>query len=80
MRIFGLHFPCQNQELSEQIYDCALRSFGITAVTEVLQNGIKGAAGKALLKKAMRKVTARFLGWVGAAWATYEFGDCMDWW
>ena len=62
------------------LYDCALRTLGITALTEAFDRGINSSAGKALLKKAVRKIAARALGWVGAAWAAYEFGNCMNWW
>lgn len=62
------------------LYDCALRSLGISALTEAFEKGLKSEAGKKALKKAIRKVAARTLGWVGAAWAAYEFGDCMGWW
>ena len=66
--------------VEQDTYDCALRAFGITAITDVVNNGISSAAGKKALKKAIRKVASRVLGWVGAAWAAYEFGDCMGWW
>lgn len=62
------------------IYDCALRSIGVTAVIEAFEKGIHGAVGKALLKKAIRKVAVKALGWVGAVVAVYEFGNCMNWW
>jgi hypothetical protein len=31
-------------------------------------------------KKLLTKVATKYLGYVGAAIAVYEFGDCMDWW
>ncbi len=61
-------------------FDCALRSIGVTTIIDAFKKGIKGAAGKALLKKAIKKVALRALGWVGAAVAVYEFGRCMEWW
>jgi len=62
------------------LYDCALRSLGVTALSEAFSNGLKSSAGKRALKKAIRKIAARTLNWIGVAWAAYEFGDCMDWW
>ena len=68
-------------ELQENgLYDCAMRSLGIIALTEAFQKGISSTAGKKALKKAIVKVAGKTLGWVGAAWAAYEFGDCMGWW
>lgn len=59
------------------LYDCALRSIGITALNEAIRNSLNSSAGKAALKKAIRKIAARALGWIGAAWAIYEFVECM---
>jgi len=67
--------------LEEQdLYDCALRTLGISELTDALAKGINSRAGKTALKKAIRKVAVRVVGWVGAVWAAYEFGDCMGWW
>lgn len=61
-------------------YDCALRSVGIDAIIEVVNNKALGSkAAKKLIKKAIRKVAMRAVGWIGAAIAVYEFGDCMKW-
>ena len=65
---------------AQDLYDCALRTLGITALTEAFDKGINSSAGKALLKKVVRKIATKTLGWVGAAWAAYEFGDCMNYW
>lgn len=62
------------QIYAQDAYDCVLRSLGVTALTEALRNGSKAA-----LKKAVFKIAKRAIGWVGAAWAAYEFGDCMGW-
>ena len=56
--------------------ECAIHASGIGALAEIA----RGHLSKKALKKAVRKVLSRTLGWVGAAWATYEFGDCMGWW
>ncbi|MEP1487852.1 MAG: hypothetical protein ABJK28_05455 [Algibacter sp.] len=62
-------------------YDCVLRSVGIDAVIELINGrALGGKLAKDLLKKAIRKVAMRTLGWVGAAIAVFEFGRCMDWW
>lgn len=65
---------------ASQIGSCAGDALGISAITAVVNGGLYTKAGKALLKKAIRKVASRSLGWVGAAIFTYEFGDCMGWW
>ncbi|WOC40372.1 hypothetical protein [Polaribacter sp. HL-MS24] len=64
-----------NMDMEPDWYDCMLRSVGIDAVVELL----KGKVTKAIAKKAIRKIASRTLGWIGAAIAVYEFGDCMDW-
>ena len=62
------------------LFDCILRTLGITVLKDAIDNGLSSSAGKALLSKSLRKIASRTLGWVGAAWAAYELGDCMDWW
>lgn len=56
--------------------ECAIHASGIGAIAELA----RGNLSKRALKKAVRKVLSRTLGWVGAAWAAYEFGDCIGWW
>lgn len=65
---------------ASRIGECAGDALGISAIAVVVREGINTKAGKRLLKKAIRKVASRALGWVGAAIFVYEFGDCMDWW
>lgn len=67
-----------NASSDKDLYDCALRSIGIDAVIELAKGGFKKAS-KALIKKAIKKVIVRSLGYIGVAWAVYEFGDCMEW-
>ena len=62
-----------------QTFDCAMQAIGITAVGELISNGLKSMT-KSAVKKVLKKVATRYLGWVGAAIAVYEFGDCMEWW
>jgi hypothetical protein len=69
-----------NSAHASQIGECAGDALGISAIAAVIEQGLHTGAGKALLKKAIRKVASRALGWVGAAVFTYEFGDCMGWW
>ena len=57
------------------MYDCLLRAVGINAAIDIINGNLRGSA----LRRAIRKVATRTLGWVGAAWAIYEFGDCMGW-
>lgn len=65
---------------AQDAYDCLLRSVGIDAVIELVNSKTIGSrAAKKLMKKAVRKIASRTLGWVGAAVAIYEFGDCMNW-
>jgi hypothetical protein len=76
-----------NRELDAQnsyttnsdLFDCALEAAGITILIEL---GNRGATylSKQLAIKAIKKVAARVLGPIGAAWAAYEFGECMGWW
>lgn len=65
---------------ASQIGECAGDALGISAFAGVLSAGVNSDNGRRLLKKAIRKVASRALGWVGAAIFVYEFGDCMDWW
>jgi hypothetical protein len=65
---------------ASEIGECAGDALGVADVALALSGGLQTSAGKALLKKAIRKVATRALGWVGAAVFAYEFGDCMGWW
>ncbi len=65
---------------ASQIGECAGDALGVSAIAAVLNEGLSSAVGKKLLKKAIRRVASRALGWVGAAIFVYEFGDCMGWW
>ena len=65
--------------IQSQIFDCALSAIGITAIGELISNGIS-KMGKRAVRVLMRKIASKYLGWVGAAIAAYEFGDCMEWW
>ena len=65
---------------ASQIGECAGDALVISAIAGAIAAGINSDAGKRLLKKAIRKVATRALGWVGAAIFVYEFGDCIDWW
>ncbi|NDW12237.1 hypothetical protein D0T50_04955 [Bacteroides sp. 214] len=62
-----------------QVFNCALQAVGITAIGELMQKGI-ASMSRSAVKTALRKIVAKYLGWVGAAIAVYEFGDCMNWW
>jgi hypothetical protein len=60
---------------AQDTFDCLIRSVGIDAVVEI----VKGKITKKAVSKLIRKVAKRALGPIGAAWAIYEFGDCMGW-
>lgn len=66
-------------QAKSQVVHCALEAIGINAIGELINNGIKNMP-KSAVKKVLKKVATRYLGYVGAAIAVYEFGDCMDWW
>jgi hypothetical protein len=38
---------------------------------------VNGKIEKAAIKQVIKKVATKYLGVIGAAWALYEFGDCM---
>lgn len=66
---------------ASMINDCAFDAFGLNELFTVIGAGaLNSSISKALLKKAVRKIATRALGWVGAAIFVYEFGDCMNWW
>lgn len=57
------------------VFDCLIRSVGIDTVVDL----VKGRISKAAVAKLIKKLAKKALGPIGAAWAIYEFGDCMDW-
>lgn len=62
------------------IGDCAVDAFGIKEVIVILGGqSINSSLGKALMKKAVRKVATKALGVVGALIFAYDFADCMGW-
>ncbi len=66
-----------NVDRSGSVVDCALGALGIPAGLIV---GSAGSTSTKALLKAARKLATRMLGWVGAAIAIYDFGNCMEWW
>ena len=64
---------------ASNIGSCAGNALAISAIAGALREGVGTRVGKALMKKAMRKVATRALGWVGVAIFAYEFSDCMGW-
>ena len=61
---------------AQDTFDCLIRSVGIDAVVEFVK--VKIITKKAIYK-VIRKVAKRALGPIGAAWAIYEFEECMGW-
>lgn len=62
------------------ITSCAIDAIGITAITQLFSVGIKQAIkdmGKKAVLKMVGKVAAKYIGWVGAAWAAYDFYECI---
>ena len=47
--------------------------------SELILGSAKNLTTKAILKAA-KKLATRTVGWLGAAVAVYEFGDCMNYW
>ena len=66
-----------NNATRPSIVDCALDALGIPAA--LIVGSAKNLTRVALLKAA-KKLVARTIGWIGAAIAIYDFGDCMEWW
>lgn len=60
-------------------FDCLLQACGVTAIMEIMQQGIQNMP-KSAVRKLLKKVATRYLGAIGAAVAVYEFGDCMNYW
>lgn len=73
--LYGVAMVSNPDNSEPDLFDCLMRSIGIDAAVEIVNGKLKGAA----LRKAVRKIATRTLGWAGAAWAVYEFGDCMGW-
>ncbi|MCF8320679.1 MAG: hypothetical protein K9I35_05675 [Flavobacterium sp.] len=65
--------------IQNDVFDCLLIAVGVTAIQQFIQNGISGMS-KSAIRKLLKKVSAKYLGAIGAAVAVYEFGDCMEWW
>ena len=75
---FGTLGYAQNTQLSEakpDWVDCMIIAVGIDAVVEFL----KGNVTEAIARKAIKKIASRAMGFIGAAVAMYEFGNCMGW-
>ena len=66
-----------NATAPPSIIDCALDALGIPAGLLI---GSAKSLSKAALIKAAKKLATRLVGWIGAAIAIYDFGDCMEWW
>ena len=76
--LFGdISYAQDDESFSSRLYDCGMRALGISALQDLIQQGYKSTAGKKALKKAIRKIAARTLSWIGVAWAVFEFTSCM---
>lgn len=67
----------KDKDKEDTIVDCAMEALGVP--TELILGGAKNLTTKAILKAA-KKLATRTVGWLGAAYAVYEFGDCMNYW
>lgn len=78
--VTGLEKPLdQYGKKKSEVVHCALEAVGINAIGQLINDGIRNM-GKSAVKKLLKKVASRYLGYIGAAIAVHEFGDCMDWW
>jgi len=69
---------CIQNAYASDFWDCAKQAVGISVAIEVYRNAeLSTFAGRRRLIKTFTKVGARYLGWAGAAIATYDFIDCM---
>ena len=60
-----------------QVSGCAIEALGIQGIFELATGRAMSAAA---LTKAVSKAASRSLGAIGAAFAVYDFGECMDYW
>ena len=65
----------KDKDNESSIVDCAMEALGVPS--ELILGGAKNLTTKAILKAA-KKLATRTVGWLGAAVAVYEFGDCMN--
>lgn len=65
-----------NSSTPPDAYHCALEAFGILGIAQLLS----GTLTKEGMLTIIRKVAPKALGAIGAAWAIYDFGECMGWW
>ena len=60
-----------------QVSGCAIEALGIQGVFELVTGRAMSAAA---LTKIVSKAAGRALGAIGAAFAIYDFGACMEYW
>ena len=66
-----------SKDKENTVVDCAMEALGVP--TELILGSAEKLTTKAILKAA-KKLATRTVGWLGAAYAVYEFGDCMNYW
>ncbi len=59
-----------------QFLDCLSRSAGIAKVLELFNEKV---LTEIVIKRALRTLAKKYIGWAGFAWSVYEFGSCMEW-
>lgn len=67
----------KDKDKENTIVDCAMEALGVPS--GLILGSAKNLTTKAILKAA-KKLATRTVGWLGAAVAVYEFGDCMNYW
>lgn len=69
-----------NSSTWDLVTSCLVDSAGIAGVAALLQQGIKAAIKEIGIRgiiKTVGKFLSKYLGWIGAAVAVYDFAECM---
>ncbi len=63
----------------DNIVRCAMEATGVTLLLDFYSGGMFTPVSKALIIKAVGRVAAKYIGWVGAAISLYDLATCMEW-
>lgn len=63
----------------DNFFRCAMEATGVTMLLDFYSGGMFTPVSKALIIRAVGRVAAKYIGWVGAAISLYDLATCMEW-
>lgn len=63
----------------DNFFRCAMEATGVTMLLDLYSGGMYTPVSKALIIRAVGRVAAKYISWIGIAMTMYDFASCMGW-